>query len=60
VNDEIDEIVYTDTLDEALAVAFEDAKPGTIVTVHGDECEADDDGEGCTCTPAEYVVGARA
>jgi hypothetical protein len=54
------EIIYTETLDEALAAAFEDAPPGTVVTVHADECEADDDGEGCTCTPAEYVTGAKA
>jgi hypothetical protein len=55
-----DEIIYTETLDEALAVAFEGAPAGTVVTVHGDECEADETGDGCTCEPAEYTVGARA
>jgi hypothetical protein len=56
------EIIYTETLDEALAVAFDDCPPGTIVTVHSDECEGDDYGEGCTCPegPQEYVVGAKA
>jgi hypothetical protein len=55
-----DEVIYTETLDEALAVAFDGAPAGTVVTVHDDVCDADDDGEGCTCEPAEYVVGARA
>lgn len=55
-----DEIIYVGTLDEALAVAFDGAPPGTVVTVHADECEADDDGEGCTCEPTEYVTGAQA
>lgn len=54
------EIIYTETLDEALAVAFEDAPPGTVVTVHDGDCEGDDEGDGCTCEPDEYVTGARA
>jgi hypothetical protein len=55
-----DEVVYTETLDEALAEAFSGAPAGTIVTVHAETCDADENGDGCTCEPAEYVVGARA
>jgi hypothetical protein len=55
-----EEVIYTETLDEALAVAFEGAPDGCVVSVHDEQCDADDDGDGCTCEPAEYVVGARA
>lgn len=54
------ETIYTETFEEALAVAFDGAPDGTVVTVHADDCEAEDDGEGCTCEPTEYVTGARA
>lgn len=54
------EIVYTETLDEALAIAFDGAPDGCIVTVHDENCDADEDGDGCTCEPEEYTVGARA
>lgn len=55
-----DEIIYTETLDEALAVAFDDCPPGTIVTVHAETCDEGPDGDDCTCEPNEYVVGAQA
>lgn len=54
------EVTYCETLDEALAVAFADCEPGTVVTVHDEGCEADENGDGCTCDPDVYTTGASA
>lgn len=54
------ETVEYDTFDEALAAALSDAPPGTVVAVHDEECEIDEDNEDtCTCTPLELVAGAQ-
>lgn len=60
MSDEIDEVVSFPTLDEAIAAALAESAPGEIVVVHAAHCEADEDGDGCTCEPLELTVGAQA
>lgn len=58
---EIEDVIECDALDEALAIAFADAPPGHIVSVHMPGCETNGvDPDTCTCEPDEYIVGAKA
>lgn len=54
-----------DTIDEAIAVALAESRPGDIVEIHADDCEIehDDDDEvivPCSCEPMVLTKGAEA
>lgn len=41
----------------AIATCRLEASPGDEIVVHADDCESDENDEGCTCEPLVLVVG---
>lgn len=54
------EVDHYDTLDEAIVAALAEVDDGGFVDVHEDDCQINDEGDGCTCEPLHLVKGATA
>jgi hypothetical protein len=49
-----------ETLEEAIAAAMADLQPGGTLTIHGEDCSVEEDGEtGCDCDALVLRKGAQ-